>query len=167
MTSSRLEVAMSPSVPWFLLAHVLAALWLAAGAFAGAVVRAQTRRAGSLAERVFGLRLAWRLLAGFTIPGAAVAGVLGVHLVQARGIGWQEGWVHASLGLWALALLLSVLVLAPRVKRTLGAAEASLEAGLPSEELKRLLAARWPGYVADFNALSVVVLTLLMVLQPF
>ena len=115
----------------------------------------------------FGLRLAWRLLAGFTIPGAAVAGVLGVHLVQARGIGWKEGWVHASMGLWALALLLSVLVLAPRVRRTLRAAEASLEAGLPSEELKSLLAARWPGYVADFNALAVVLLTLLMVLQPF
>lgn len=158
---------MSPAVPWFLLAHVLAALWLAAGAFAGAVVRAQTRRAGSLAERVFGLRLAWRLLAGFSIPGAAVAGVLGVHLVGARGIGWQEGWVHASLGLWALSLLASVLLLAPWLRATLRAAEASLEAGLPSEELKRRLAARWPAWVADFNALAVVLLTLLMVLQPF
>lgn len=158
---------MSRSVDLFVLAHILAALWLAGGAFAGAVVRAATRRATTLAEQVFALRLGWRLLTLFGIPGSVIAGAIGLHLVTARGFGWQAGWVHASVGLWALATAAMLLVTAPRLRRTLAAAERSLAQGKPDAEYAALTAARWPGHVADFSALAVVLLTLLMVLKPF
>lgn len=158
---------MAAALPWFLFAHVLSALWFAAGVLTAPVVLARTRRAGSLAERVFGLRLAWRLVAGFSIPGAVVSGLLGVHLIETRGYSWQAGWVHVSLWIWGVVLLATALLLAPWLHGALREAEASLEAGLPSEKLKRQTAAGWPGWIAGFDALAAVVLTLLMMLRPF
>lgn len=152
---------------WINFLHVLAALWLAAGAFAGAVVRAQTRRAPELAARVQGLRIGWRLVTVCAIPGSVVAGLLGVVLVFRLGYGFQPGWVHASVGLWLLLLGVGLFYSAPRLKRMLAAGEASLAAGAPTDELKRLAADRIPGIVADLQALGLVVLVLLMSFKPF
>ncbi|HTQ81274.1 MAG TPA: hypothetical protein VMM92_14850, partial [Thermoanaerobaculia bacterium] len=68
-------------VTFLLFLHIVAALWLAAGSFAGAVVRAQIKRAPDLPGKVFGLRLAWRLNRIFILPGALIAGLLGFYLV--------------------------------------------------------------------------------------
>jgi uncharacterized membrane protein len=160
-----------PVSTWLLLAHIVAALWLAAGSFAGAVVRAQVRRAGSFQEKAFGLRLAWRLNQVFTIPGGIIAGLLGVALVNPRGWTFGEGWVHASLAIWVLMLITSLVILAPRSWRVSRAVEAALGAthtrNEPTPELQVLMRAKWPGILADVNALGIVVLTLLMVLKPF
>lgn len=152
---------------WINFLHVLAALWLAAGAIAGAVVRAQTRRAPELAARVQGLRIGWRLVTVCAIPGSVVAGLLGVVLVFRLGYGFKPGWVHASVGLWLLLLGVGLFYSAPRLKRMLAAGEASLAAGAPNDDLKRLAADKLPGIVADLQALGIVVLTLLMVFKPF
>lgn len=152
---------------WIQFLHVLAALWLAAGAFAGAVVRAQTKRATEFPARVQGLRIGWRLVTVCAIPGSIVAGLLGLVLVFRLGFGFKPGWVHASVGLWLLLLGVGLFYSAPRLKKTLAAAEASLAAGAPTEELKRLTASKVPGMVADFQALGIVILTLLMVFKPF
>jgi len=152
---------------WINFLHVLAALWLAAGAFAGAVVRAQTRRAPELAARVQGLRIGWRLVTVCAIPGSVVAGLLGVVLVFRLGYGFQPGWVHASVGLWLLLLGVGLFYSAPRLKRMLAAGEASLAAGAPTDELKRLAADKLPGIVADLQALGLVLLVLLMAFKPF
>jgi uncharacterized membrane protein len=152
---------------WINFLHVLAALWLAAGAFAGAVVRAQTRRAPELAARVQGLRIGWRLVTLCAIPGSVVAGLLGVVLVFRLGFGFKPGWVHASVGLWLLLLGVGLFYSAPRLKRMLAAGEASLAAGAPTDELKRLAADRLPGIVADLQALGLVLLVLLMAFKPF
>lgn len=152
---------------WINFLHVLAALWLAAGAFAGAVVRAQTRRAPELAARVQGLRIGWRLVTVCAIPGSVVAGLLGVVLVFRLGYGFKPGWVHASVGLWLLLLGVGLFYSAPRLKRMLAAGEASLAAGAPTDELKRLAAAKLPGIVADLQALGLVLLVLLMAFKPF
>jgi uncharacterized membrane protein len=152
---------------WINFLHVLAALWLAAGAFAGAVVRAQTRRAPELAARVQGLRIGWRLVTVCAIPGSVVAGLLGVVLVFRLGYGFKPGWVHASVGLWLLLLGVGLFYSAPRLKRMLAAGEASLAAGAPTDELKRLAADRLPGIVADLQALGLVLLVLLMAFKPF
>ena len=37
----------------------------------------------------------------------------------------------------------------------------------PTPELQRLMAAKWPGILADLNALGIVILVVLMVLKPF
>ncbi len=158
---------MATLTPWLLFLHVLAALWLAAGAFAGAVVRAQTKRAPDLASRVHGLRIAWRLVTVFSLPGAIGAGLLGFAILHPLGYGFRPGWVHASIGLWAVLLGVSLLYLTPWLRRTLAAAEASLAAGAPTDELKRLTAQKAPAILADLNALGIVLLTLLMVLKPF
>jgi len=152
---------------WFYFLHVLAALWLAAGVFGGAVVRAQTRRAADLAGRVFGLRLAWRMTAVYTLPGAIVAGLLGFYLVSGRGYSFSVRWVQVSVVLYLLMLAVTLAYLVPRLRRTLAAAEASLATGAPTPEFQRLAGDKLPGILADVNAVGVVILTFLMVLKPW
>lgn len=151
---------------WLVFFHVLAALWLVAGAFSGAVLRAQIKKAGSLVEKVFGLRTAWRLHLVFTIPGAILVGLLGIDLIARRGYSMRELWIHVSLALYFVLLAVTLLYLTPKLKKTLRAGEASLEAGAATDEFRSLSAAKLPGILADVNALGIVVITLLMVLKP-
>jgi len=157
---------MPGSAKWFVFLHVLSALWLAAGAFASAVVRAQSRKAPTLQEKAFGLRLGRRLFLIFGLPGGLVAGLVGMYLVTARGFAWSERWVQASVALWALVMVLLLAVVAPRLAKMLREAERSLAAGAPTPEFLALVSARWLGIVADFNLLAIVVLVLLMVFKP-
>jgi uncharacterized membrane protein len=131
------------------------------------VVRAQARRAPDLAAKVAAMRIGWRLMSLFGIPGSIVAGLSGLSLLDPMGFGFRPGWVHASVGIWAVLLLLVLFYLAPRLKKTLRAGEASLQAGAPTDELKRLTAAAAPRILGDVTALGIVVLVLLMVLKPF
>jgi uncharacterized membrane protein len=159
---------MSPSATsWMLFFHVLAALWLAAGVFSGAVVRAQGRRATTLTERVGALRIGWRMANIYSLPGAIVAGILGFGLIQARGWTFETRWIQVSIVLWVLMLANGVLYIRPILRRLLAAAEASAAAGAPTAELTRLAAAKGPRIAADLNALALVVLTWLMVMKPF
>lgn len=159
---------MNPTlVTWLLFLHVLAALWLAAGVFAGAVVRAQGKKAKSLAERVMALRIAWRLSNVYSLPGGIVAGLLGFALLHPRGYGFEPGWVHASITIWVLMLANGIFYLRPGLKRLLAAAESALASGIPSTELQTLASRKGPAIAADLNALGVVLLTLLMMLKPF
>ena len=150
-----------------LVVHVLAALWLAVSAFGGSVVRAAGRRAPDLAGKVAALRIGWRLVSIFGLPGSIVAGLTGLYLLDIGGWGFKAGWVHVSVTLWVLLVGLSLLYTAPRLRRTLAAAEASLSAGAPSEEFRRLASARLPRLLADLTALGVVIFVVLMVLKPF
>jgi uncharacterized membrane protein len=151
---------------WLLFLHILAALWLAGGVFAGTVVRAQTRRAGDLAGKVFGLRLAWRLAKIYVVPGAVAAGLLGFYLVTARGFSFRVGWVQISAVLYLFMIAATLFYLTPRLSRTLAAGEASLAAGQPTAEFARLAGAKLPGILADLNALGIVALTCLMTVKP-
>ena len=152
-----------------LLVHVLSALWLSAAAFGGTVVRAAGKRAPDLAGTVHSLRIAHRLVSVFGLPGSIVAGVTGLLLLfyGPRPFGFEPGWVHASVGLWVVLLGLNLFYNFPRLAKTLAAAEASLEAGAPSDELKRLTASKAPGIIADLTALGVVIFVVLMVMKPF
>ena len=98
--------------------HVLAALWLAAGAFAARSCAPQTRRAPELAEQGPALRIGWRLVTVCAIPGSVVAGLTRRLLVMPARLGFKPGWVHASLGLWVLLLGVGLFYSAPRLKRT-------------------------------------------------
>ena len=158
---------MSTMTEWIRLVHILSAIWLATGAFAGAVVRAHGKRASDLPGKVAALRIGRRLVTLFSLPGSVVAGLTGLSLLDPMGIGFRHGWVHASLAIWLVLLGLAFLYLAPRQKRLLAAAEASLAAGAPSDELKRLAASPLPGILADVSALGIVVLAALMSLKPF
>ena len=158
---------MSTFTEWIRLVHILAAIWLATGAFGGAVVRAYGKRASDLPGKVAALRIGRRLVTLFALPGSVIAGLTGLSLLDPMGIGFRHGWVHASLAIWLVLLGLGFLYLAPRQKRLLAAAEASLAAGAPSDELKRLASTPLPGILADVSALGVVVLVALMALTPF
>lgn len=158
---------MNPTVATFMLfLHVLAALWLAGGVFAGSVVRAQGRKAKSLGERALALRIAWRLVNVFSLPGAIAVGILGIGLLHPRGWTFSVLWVQVSMTLWLAMLLNGVLYLRPSLRRLLDAAEASVAAGAPTAELTRLAAQSGPRIAAELNALGVVVLTLLMIFKP-
>jgi hypothetical protein len=149
----------------FYFLHIVAAFWLAAGVFAGAVVRAQAKRTPELAGKIYGLRLAWRLTRVYTLPGAIVAGLLGFYLVTAKRFGFAALWVRISAVLYLLMLAVTLFYLVPRLRRTLAAGEASLVKGAPTPELLALTAAKLPGILADVNALGIVVLTFLMVFK--
>lgn len=150
-----------------LVLHVLSAFWLAVSAFGGAVVRATGRRSPDLAGKVTSLRIGWRFASVFGLPGSIVAGLTGLYLLDLGGWGFKAGWIHVSVTLWILILALNLAYSFPRLKRTLAAAEASLAAGAPSDEFKRLASAKGPRMLADLTAVAVVVFVLLMVLKPF
>jgi uncharacterized membrane protein len=88
-------------------------------------------------------------------------------LLGPLGYGFQPGWVHVSVTIWLLLLGTNLIYLAPRLKKTLAAAEVSLAAGAPNEELLRLTAPKHPAILADLSALGIVVLVVLMVTRPF
>jgi len=158
---------MNPTIAtWMLFLHVLAALWLAAGVFAGSIVRAQGRKASTPGERVMALRIAWRLTNVYSLPGAIAVGILGIGLLHPRGWTFGALWVEVSMTLWLLMLLNGLLYLRPALKRLLAAAEASAAAGAPSAEFARLAAAKGPRIAAELNALGIVLLTLLMIFKP-
>ena len=148
---------------FFLFLHIVMVFWLVAGSFGGIVVRAQIRRAPDLAGKVYGLRLAWRLVRVYTLPGAILAGLIGFYLVTARGFGFSALWVRISSVLYLYMLAVTLFYLVPRLRRTLAAGEASLTAGAPTAELQSLAAAKLPGILSDVNALGIILLTAMMV----
>jgi uncharacterized membrane protein len=79
----------------------------------------------------------------------------------------RAGWIHASLTLWVLIISINLFYNFPRLRKTLAAAEASLAAGAPNDEFKRLTASKLPARLADLTALAVVIFVVLMVLRPF
>lgn len=150
-----------------LLLHVLSALWMAAAAFAGTVVRAQAKRAPDLAGRVAPMRIAGRLVSIFGLPGAIVAGLTGIGLILLNRPFLEMGWVHVSLTLWVVLISINLFYSFPRLRRMVRAVEESAAAGRQTEELQRLAAAKLPKILADVNALAIVVFVVLMVLKPF
>ncbi len=152
---------------WGLLIHILSALWLAAGAFASTVVRAQIKRAAELRERSSVMRVGQRLSTVFGIPGAIAAGLSGFYLVTARGFKFSTPWVTASVIVYAIAMVNYFIIILPRLRAMGRAMDASLAAGKPSAELQRLAGSmKLIGILGDVNLLLIVVLVALMVLKP-
>jgi len=146
--------------------HVLTALWIAVSAFGGSALRASIRRAPDLAARMSILRAALRIGLVFGLGGGIAVGLSGIALAMSSGY-MSARWVHASIGLWVLMLSLNIFFLAPRARKLLAAGEASLAAGAPTDEFKRLAANPVPPYLAELPALAVVIFIVLMVLKPF
>jgi uncharacterized membrane protein len=146
-------------VPWMWVSHLLGAVWLGAGVLSGVVVFSQMRRTdGDPAGRVFGLRLAWRLMMVFVVPGVLITGALGFYLVTVPGFGpgWTKGWVQASLGLYLVLLVSTLFVQVPQLRKALRAAEAG-----------RVEQSKLAGILNHVNATLIFVLILLMAFKPF
>ena len=156
---------MSPFYPWFLFLHVLAALWLAAGVFASAVVRAQGRRAAGLPERALATRLLWRLHVIYTLPGMLLAGFLGFYLVTSGGYRFGETWVLAAAMLYLLMFLSTLFGVTPGLARQRAAA-ARIAGGAAAAGDEAVLAAKGPSILTHVNALIVVILICLMSVKP-
>lgn len=139
-------------VVWTRTLHVLAALWVAAGVFASAVVLPAAKRAADAAGRQLAFRLAWRLTAVYTVPGVVAAGLLGFYQVTAAGFGFRAGWVQASSVLYLLLLAIVLLIQAPALRR-------AAQSGGPLSPRVAML--------THVNALLVVVLVFLMAFKPF
>ncbi len=152
---------------WLKWLHIVAALWMAAGAFAVPVVRVQLVRSRELPQRLVLLRLLRRLHSFYLIPGLLAAGVSGIGLLHPLGYGFRPGWVHASLALWLVLVVWSLSVGGPFLKELQKAAEGAISRPEAQEELERLLAKRTHLLLFDLNALAVLLFTYLMVLRPF
>jgi uncharacterized membrane protein len=155
---------MSPLYSWFLLFHVVAALWLTAGVFASAVVRVQGRRASTALERALVARLLWRLHVVYTLPGLVLGGLLGFYLVTAGGFRFAETWVMASAFLYLLMFLLTLFALTPALSQQRRAAEQAASTEAPSPPAAPLT--KLPGILSDVNALFILALVFLMVIKP-
>lgn len=147
----------------FLLVHILAAFWFAAGLLAGSLARFQGKRAESAPARLFAARLTWRLTKIFTLPGLIVAGLVGAALVTLRGYSFHIAWVLASMILYLILLVFLLFLLTPHQWKTAIAAEAS-EGNDP--HLASALGARLPALVEGASALIMLALVLLMTVKP-
>ena len=156
---------MSPLYPWFLFLHVLAALWLAAGVFSSAVVRAQGRRAKAAAERALATRLLWRLHVIYTLPGLLLAGFLGFYLVSAGGFRFAETWILAAAMLYLLMFLSTLFAVTPALARQRSAA-ARIAGRAANADDEAALVARGPSILTHVNALIIVLLICLMAVKP-
>ena len=143
---------MESPILWTRTLHVLAALWLTVGVFASAVVFALLKRASEPAARAFGVRLAWRLTAVYTLPGALLAGLLGLYQLMAGGLGFGRGWIHTSLMLWLVLLAIVLFVQVPKLR----------EAVRTGGNVPPLVA-----ILTHVNALFIVVMIFLMAFKPF
>jgi uncharacterized membrane protein len=132
--------------------HILAAMWLTVGVFGSAVAFALLKRASDQAGRAFGLRLAWRLMTIYTLPGALLAGALGLYQVMVGGFAFNRGWIHTSLLLWLLLVAAVLFVQVPGLRKALRT----------GGEVPPLVA-----IVSHVNALFIVVMVALMTLKPF
>jgi uncharacterized membrane protein len=101
-----------------------------------------------------------------TLPGALLAGLLGIGLVPMRGFRFSQGWVELSLLIYFVMILVTLFYVAPMLLKTVRAAEASLAAGAPTESFQKLASAKLPSILADVNALGIVILTFLMAVKP-
>jgi uncharacterized membrane protein len=144
-------------VVWTRTLHLLAALWLAVGVFASAVVFAVVKRTSEAAGRQLGLQLAWRLTTVYTVPGAIAAGLLGFYQVTAAGFGFRAGWVQASSVLYLILLAIVLFVQLPALRKAVQGAALS-----PLPPLPPIVA-----MLTHVNALVVVLLVLLMAFKPF
>lgn len=147
----------------FLLVHILAALWFAAGLLAGTVTRAQGKRAKSASERLIAIRLTWRLTRYFTLPGLIIAGLVGAALVTLRGYSFHLGWVFASMIIYLVLLICLLFLLTPQQWKMSLAAEES-EGNDP--RLQGALSATVPALVEGVSALMMLVLVFLMTVKP-
>ncbi|HYN21113.1 MAG TPA: DUF2269 family protein [Thermoanaerobaculia bacterium] len=146
-------------IPWMWISHLLGAVWLTAGVLAGTVISSQLKRTdGDPAGRVFGLRLAWRLMVVFVVPGVLLTGALGFYLVTVNpaGTGFNPGWVKLSIALYAVLLASTLLVQVPQIRKAVRAAEAG-----QVEPIKLA------GILNHVNATIILVMILLMAFRPF
>ncbi|HEX3126222.1 MAG TPA: DUF2269 family protein [Thermoanaerobaculia bacterium] len=155
-------------IPWMWTLHLIGAIWLSAGVLAGAVIFAQLKRIdGDLASRAFGLRLAWRLMTVFVVPGALFTGALGFYLLHAFRIGFLPGWVKVSALLYFILLAGILFVQLPGVRRARNAVEAAATAGAPTPELRAVEQAKLPAILTHVNATLIFILIFLMAFKPF
>ena len=146
--------------------HVAAALWVSAGVFGSAVVRAQARRAATLAERIQGARMLWRLHTIYTLPGLVLVGLLGFWTVSVRGFAWGALWIAASSLLYTMMLLWTLFVVTPALARLNGTAQAAVADRAAVPQFEVAAAARLWGILSDVNALAILILVYLMVMKP-
>jgi len=132
--------------------HILAAIWLTVGVFASAVIFALLKRASDPAGRAFGVRLAWRLMTVYTLPGALLSGALGLYQVMVGGFAFNRGWIHTSLLLWLLLLAIVLFVQVPGLRK-------AVRTGGDVPPLVAIL--------THVNALFIVLMVVLMTFKPF
>jgi len=136
---------------WVRVLHIFTAIWLTAGVFGSAVVFAQLKRTSDPAGRAFGARVAWRLLAVYTLPGAVLSGALGLYQAMDR-FGFRGGWIHASVTLWLILLAIVLFVQMPKVR----------EAARTGGDVSPMVA-----MLTHVNALLIVLMIFLMAFKPF
>jgi uncharacterized membrane protein len=135
---------------WMSTLHVLAAVWFAAGVFGCSVVLAQVKRAQSAAERVFGMRLVWRLTTVFMVPGVLAAGLLGFYLVTGLHYGFGPLWVRISILLYLFVLAAVLFYQVPAFRK--GAETGTVAKG--------------PAVLTHVVALAIVLMVILMAMKP-
>ena len=148
--------------------HLLAVFALVCGNVAGLLATLKARTATAPAAALAAIEIHRTAVTALVIPGLVGSLVTGLLLAWVAGIGILQFWVVASIVVWAIAMALGTLVLAPALSRAHREALRLVEAGETemSRELSRLVGAT---IVLRCEWLSIglmIVLTYLMIFKP-
>ncbi len=150
-------------IEFLLIAHILGAFLMVAGAGITTAAAIMAGRAKTPAEIVTWLDLQRVSETFITTPGAVIALLFGSWLVSEAGFEFSEAWLSAAYTLWLVAMALDHGVFLPFVRKTRAKAAAAtatvaaLQADLASPR------ARVAGIALDASLLAFLVL---MVLRP-
>ncbi|MGH9089080.1 MAG: DUF2269 family protein [Acidimicrobiales bacterium] len=145
--------------------HLLGAFSLVSGTVVAGVGLEAARRRASCAEIALLLGLA-RVGAALVVAGTLFAAGFGLWLVALGHWGYGTAWVDAAIGLLAaVAVIGSIGGQRPKKARRLATRLAS-EGGLPSAELRAMLADRLAIALNYLAAAALLVIIVLMVVKP-
>jgi uncharacterized membrane protein len=149
----------------FLFFHLLGAFCFFAGGAVVGVLQLAAIRADRPSQVYAYLRLA-PIGAALVGTGALLTLVFGIALAEHEGLGLSPTWIHASLALWGVAMVLGAWGgRTARHARHL-AERLAAEGDAPSPELRGMLAARGPLWASYASFALLLVVVVLMVWQP-
>ncbi|MBJ7459547.1 MAG: DUF2269 family protein [Thermoleophilaceae bacterium] len=114
---------------------------------------------------IFALKVNKKIYETLILPGVLVIWLTGIYQSADGGFAGDDLWLWISVGLFALSSIAAVFVLYPAVKFVLAELEARTEPGPPSEASQSKL--KMMGKIGPLMGINMIVITFLMVAQPF
>jgi uncharacterized membrane protein len=150
---------------WLLFLHLLSAFVFVSGAVTAGVLQITALRRERPSEIALLLRTTRKAVV-LLVAGALGTLVFGVALVGHEDIGYDTGWISASLGLWAVAMILGGLGGRTARRARYLAERLAAEGDTPNDELKALVAHRPSLLLSYASTAAVFAILVLMVWKP-
>ncbi|MBJ7355531.1 MAG: DUF2269 family protein [Thermoleophilaceae bacterium] len=114
---------------------------------------------------VFALKVNKKIYETLIFPGVLVVWGTGIYQSSDGGFSGDDLWLSISVAIYALMTIASIFVLYPATKSVLAELEGKTEPGPPSEQAQKKL--KTLGTIGPMMGIGMIVITFLMVAQPF